>query len=434
MFPLFELLIAALALAAVGWAIHDRIALTRIRALHESAVTMAEGATSRADEFEMRFEDAQDTINDLNQQRAALEARGEQIQANFEAQKQAMRDEFKSLSAQILESREKAFEARSSESLGTLLEPLKTQIKSFSERTEQINKDNTTHHATLQNELKQLKELNRKITDEASNLTQALKGDSKLQGNWGEMQVELILDRAGLTKGLEYEREVSITEGEQRYRPDVIVHLPEGKHLVVDSKVSLTAWMDVVNAGEDPIRAAAMVRHLDSIKKHIDGLSKKDYAKLNGLQTPDFVLMFMPIEPAFQAAFQAQPDLYQYAFERNIIIVVPSTLLGMLRTVANIWAQQKRGESARQLAEEATKLHDKLRIFSERFEELGKLIDRTQSQFDKTRTSITGRGALVRTIQSFEEKGVQFKKELPASLLDAVDGPADAEPATGEPT
>lgn len=363
--------------------------------------------------------DCQAELSQAKQDVAALAAREQQLRENFEAQRGALRDEFKSLSAELLDQRAKALEERSSESLQTLLGPLREQIQSFRDRAEQINRDTASGNATLQAELKQLKELNRQITDEAANLTLALKGDSKQQGNWGEMQVELILDRAGLTKGLEYEREVSMqSEDGQRFRPDVIVNLPDQRHIIVDSKVSLTAWTDVVNAPDEAHRQTALVRHLDSIKRHVDGLSKKDYANLIGVSSPDFVLMFMPIEPAFQAAFEAQPDLYQYAFERNIIIVVPSTLLGMLRTVYGIWAQQKRNENARELADEATKLQDKLRIFLEKFEELGKLVERTGKSYEDATKSLTGRGALVRTIDSFRDKGVQFKKEMPASLVE----------------
>ena len=433
MFPLSEVLLGLVALAfgVLWWRSQQAQRLDADRAsVAESELKVAQSLLNQAQSEQQRLQTSLDQVNqDLNQaneRNAALSAREAQLRENFETQRGALRDEFKALSSEMLEQRAKALEERSQESMSAVLAPLKEQIKTFRERTEQINRDATASHATLQSELKQLKELNQQITDEAANLTLALKGDSKQQGNWGEMQVELILDRAGLTRGLEYEREVSMESDEgQRFRPDVVVKLPEERCMIIDSKVSLTAWVDVVGAEDPAERAFALKRHLDSIKRHVDSLSKKDYAGLFGSRSPDFVLMFMPIEPAFQAAFEKQPDLYQYAYERNIIIVVPSTLLGMLRTVQNIWAQQRRNENSRELAEEATKLQDKLRIFAEKFDDLGKSIDRAHRSYQDATKSLTGRGALVRTIESFKEKGVQFKKALPSHLIENHEDDSD---------
>lgn len=363
---------------------------------------------------EAALSEAQNTISDLRQEQADLNARRDEMTRAFESQKQALKDEFQALSQSILKSRTEEFKKDSTESIGHLLTPLKDQIAAFQKRVNEVHQDSSTANSALKNELENLKNLNQRITDEASNLTQALKGDSKAQGNWGEMQVEMILDRSGLVKGQEYQREQHLTDDQgASFRPDFTVNLPEGRHLVIDSKVSLVAWTEYVEADTDQGRDAAMKRHIASISKHIDGLAGKNYPSLKGLNAPDFVLMFMPIEPAFLAAFQADPDLYARAFEKGVIVVVPSTLLGTLRTVANLWSLQKQGENAAEIAEQASKLQDKLRIFMEKFEKVGKQLDTANRTFEDAQKSLCGRGGLRSVVNTFEQKGVRFKQPLP---------------------
>ena len=358
-------------------------------------------------------------IGELQRQQADLMARREELERSFEAQRKSLKDEFQGLSQEILKTRTEEFKKDSQESLGHLLNPLKDQISAFQKRVNEVHQDSSNANSALKNELENLKNLNQRITDEASNLTLALKGDSKTQGNWGEMQVEMILDRSGLIKGQEYERESSHTDDEgAHYRPDFVVNLPEGRHLVIDSKVSLVAWTEFVEAEDEAQQALAMKRHIASISKHIDSLSGKNYPKLKGLNAPDFVLMFMPIEPAFLAAFQADPDLYARAFEKGVIVVVPSTLLGTLRTVANLWSLQKQGENAADIAAQASKLQDKLRVFMDRFEKVGTQMDTAKRTYDDAVKSLTGRGGITAVVKGFEEKGVRFNKPLPQIQAD----------------
>lgn len=370
-------------------------------------------------EREAQLDRARQQISSLEQRQAELQARREELERSFDAQKSALKDEFQNLSQSILKTRTDEFKKDSQESLGHLLSPLREQISAFQKRVNEVHQDSSNANSALKNELENLKNLNQRITDEATNLTLALKGDSKTQGNWGEMQVEMILDRSGLIKGQEYHREQHLTDEEGvSYRPDFVVNLPEGRHLIIDSKVSLLAWTEFVEAQSDEQREAAMKRHVASISKHIDQLSAKNYPKLKGLNAPDFVLMFMPIEPAFLAAFQANPELYATAFEKGVIVVVPSTLLGTLRTVANLWSLQKQGESAADIAEQASKLQDKLRIFMEKFDKIGAQMDTLRKSYDDATRTLGGRGGLSSVVGTFEKKGVRFKQSLPELGVD----------------
>ena len=370
-------------------------------------------------ERETQLDRARQQISSLEQRQAELQARREELERSFDAQKSALKDEFQNLSQSILKTRTDEFKKDSQESLGHLLSPLREQISAFQKRVNEVHQDSSNANSALKNELENLKNLNQRITDEATNLTLALKGDSKTQGNWGEMQVEMILDRSGLIKGQEYHREQHLTDEDgTSYRPDFVVNLPEGRHLIIDSKVSLLAWTEFVEAQSDEQREAAMKRHVASISKHIDQLSAKNYPKLKGLNAPDFVLMFMPIEPAFLAAFQANPELYATAFEKGVIVVVPSTLLGTLRTVANLWSLQKQGESAADIAEQASKLQDKLRIFMEKFDKIGAQMDTLRKSYDDATRTLGGRGGLSSVVGTFEKKGVRFKQSLPELGVD----------------
>lgn len=457
MFPLFETIIGGIAvLTAVAAGVYfqrDRANQARLQHLQSELAAAQSDAVTQSTELQalqvalaeqrgraelnerlqdelaerdQALESARQTIAQLERQQADLKARREELERSFETQRKALKNEFASLSQDILKSRTDEFKKDSQESLGHLLTPLRDQITAFQKRVNEVHQDSSNANSALKNELENLKSLNQRITDEASNLTQALKGDSKTQGNWGEMQVEMILDRSGLLKGQEYERESNHKDEDgANLRPDFIVNLPEGRHLIIDSKVSLVAWSEYVDATTEEEKAVAMKRHVDSINKHIDGLSAKNYPKLKSLNAPDFVLMFMPIEPAFLAAFQAQPELYARAFEKGVIVVVPSTLLGTLRTVANLWSLQKQGENAAEIAAQASKLQDKLRIFLEKFEKVGNQLAQANKTYAEASTSLAGRGGLTTVVKGFRDKGVRFNKELPEIQLD--DSASDAE-------
>jgi DNA recombination protein RmuC len=232
--------------------------------------------------------------------------------------------------------------------MDTLLKPFRDQLSDFRQRVETVHTTETRDRQALRSEIKSLQELNRQITEEASNLTRALKGDKKIQGNWGELILERVLERSGLRKGIEYETQGSYRDSDnQLLRPDVVVHLPDSRNLVIDSKVSLVAYQQWVISDEGSARDAALKQHMDAVRNHIRSLSDKDYSQLNGLRSPDFVLLFMPIEPAFVAAFQHDDSLFSEAFERKIIVVTPTTLLATLRTIENIWRYERQSQNAR---------------------------------------------------------------------------------------
>jgi len=264
-----------------------------------------------------------------------------------------------------------------------------------------------------------LRDLNQQITAEASQLTQALKGDKKMQGNWGEIQVEMILDRSGLIKGSEYQREPNFKDDDkQNKRPDFIIKLPDNKHLIIDSKVSLVDFNRFVVATDEAEKALALKAHIKAVENHIKSLSEKAYQGIEGMNSPDMVLMFMPVEPAFLAAFQQQPELYNSAFEKRVIVVTTSTLLATLKTVSSIWSIERQNKSARQLAELAGRVYDKLRIVTEKVGKLEQQLGTAQKTCDEVQRSLSGHGSLTTTIGKFQKLGVRVKKELPAEILD----------------
>jgi DNA recombination protein RmuC len=317
---------------------------------------------------------------------------------------------------------------------------------------ETVHTTETRDRQALRSEIKSLQELNRQITEEASNLTRALKGDKKIQGNWGELVLERVLERSGLRKGIEYETQGSYRDSDnQLLRPDVVVHLPDSRNLVIDSKVSLVAYQQWVISDEGSARDAALKQHMDAVRNHIRSLSDKDYSQLNGLRSPDFVLLFMPIEPAFVAAFQHDDSLFSEAFERKIIVVTPTTLLATLRTIENIWRYERQSQNARLIAERASAVYDKLRVFVEAMERLGAQLHTAQGSYDSAMNTLTrGRGNLISQANRFVELGVRVKKELPKAVTEQaevdpetdsdsdsdsdLDSGPDSEPAPGRNT
>ena len=337
--------------------------------------------------------------------------------------KELMKQEFSNLANDIFEAKGKVITEQNTERLETLLKPFKEQLGDFRNKVEEAHKQDNVGRAALKQQLENLHQLNQKMTDEAGNLAKALKGDKKLQGNWGEMQVEKILDSSGLIKGEEYDRESNFKdEYGQNKRPDFIVYLPEGKHLIIDSKVSLVDYMAYVNAEDEQERKAAIARHIQSIRNHINGLNEKDYPGLPEIKAPDFVFMFMPVEPAFIAAFQYDPQLFNDAFEKRIVVVTPTTLLATLRTVANLWTIERQNANARKLADKARQVYDKLRVFVEKMEKLDIQLSTARSTYDEAMGSLKhGRGNLISQASRFLELGVRVKKELPGKTMETAD-------------
>ena len=338
----------------------------------------------------------------------------------LEQSREQLKKEFSHLASDIFDERQKQFKATNKEQISDILKPFGEDLQKFNKRVNDIHDKQTEGNASLKQELQQLKELNKRITDEAANLTKALKGETKTQGNWGEMQVEMILEQSGLRKGESYEREPNFKDDDNNnFRPDFIVNLPEGKHIIIDSKVSLTAYSNFVGEDDEVASQQYLKQHIDSIKKHINELSEKDYPSLNGLESPDFVLMFMPVEPAFNVAFSIDNHLFNEAFQKNIVVVTPTTLLATLKTVANIWSIELQNRNAKKIADEASKIYERLRVFVEKMEKVGAQLNTTSKGYDEAMKTLSeGRGNLVRTVDNFRELGVRVKKELPASVLE----------------
>ncbi|MAK90238.1 MAG: DNA recombination protein RmuC [Oleibacter sp.] len=341
--------------------------------------------------------------------------------------KEQMLKEFEHLSQKIFEEKNRQFSEQSQKGLDSLLTPFKDQLEGLRKKVEDVYVADAKDRTELKTQIENLHKLNQQMTSEAHALTTALRGEKKMQGNWGEMVLETVLERSGLRKGEEYVREqVHQDDGGKTYRPDVIINLPEGKHIVVDAKVSLNAYTDYVNAEDDVQRDAALKRHIDAVRNHIRGLSEKAYQQLLGINSPDFVFLFMPVEPAFMLAFQQDEKLFNDAFEQRIVVVTPTTLLATLRTVASIWAIERRNKSTEKLAEQAGKVYDKLVLVVEKFEKVGNQLGTVQKSYDDAWNSMkTGRGNLLSQADTFRKLGVRSKKELDKKLTQEANSEAD---------
>ena len=341
--------------------------------------------------------------------------------------KKRMTVEFENLANKILEDKSKRFTDQNKTNLDELLKPMHTQLGDFRKRVDQIHHEDSKSRSTLQGQIEQLNTLNQQMNKEAKNLTRALKGDNKAQGNWGEMILEKVLEQSGLRKGKEYEIQRAFRDSENSLlKPDVIVHLPEEKDIVIDSKVSLIHYNEYINNEDETEQKNALAAHVNSVRKHINDLGGKDYSSLKGLRSLDFILMFMPIDAAFMAAFQADEKLFNTAFEKKIVVVTPTTLLATLRTIENIWRYERQNENSRQIADKAGTIYDKLRGFLEDFEKIGKQLDTVHSTYDGAMNKLTrGKGNLIRQAEGFVELGVKVKKEMPKSITGIAEGETD---------
>jgi DNA recombination protein RmuC len=329
---------------------------------------------------------------------------------------------FETLASAILEDKTKRFTEQNQTNLNQLLEPLKIKISEFQGEVHKVYVQEGKDRSALAEQVKQLMALNNQLSKDAHNLTSALKGQAKAQGNWGELILERVLEASGLRKGHEYDVQESHTRADgSRAQPDVVVHLPEDRHLIVDAKVSLTAYEEHANAETDHQRDAAMKRHLDSVRAHIRELSEKNYQQLYGLQSLDFVLMFIPVEPAFMLAISHDSDLWQDAWEKNVLLVSPSTLLFVVRTVAHLWRQEQQSRNAQEIASQGGKLYDKLVGFVEDLENLGTKLKQAQSAYDGAYNKFSGgRGNVIRQAEQLKNLGVKPTKHLPKKLIDST--------------
>ena len=329
--------------------------------------------------------------------------------------------EFENLANKILDEKSTKFTQQNKENLKQILNPLQEKIQTFERKVEISNKENTERHIKLGEQLKFLNEQNIKISTEANNLTKALKGESKTQGNWGELILERVLEKSGLEKGREYELEKSfnIEDGnKKRLRPDVIIHLPENKKMIVDSKVSLTAYEQFVNAEDDIQKSQFLKEHIQSLNRHVQQLSDKKYEDLYEIESPDFVLLFVPIEPAFAVAVNHDNELYNKAFEKNIVIVTPTTLLATLRTIDSMWNNEKQQQNALEIAKQAGALYDKFEGLMNDLTKVGKKMDDAKNEYKGAMNKLfEGSGNLIRRVENIKKLGAKAKKQLPESMI-----------------
>ena len=377
------------------------------------------------DERNQQCECLQEQLTRANILTAQLQARLEEQQKHGAEKLKLLQDaetqlklQFENLANQIFEAKTKQFKEQNNSSLNEIVSPLKEQLGDFKKRIEHVYEHETRDRVTLREEISQLRQDTQKMNQEALNLTRALKGDNKTQGNWGEMILEKVLEESGLRKGIEYDPQGAFRNDDNSlFKPDVIIRLPGDKDVVVDSKVSLVAYERYCSTEDDGERIKALKEHTLAVRQHIKGLSEKDYSSLKGLRSLDFVLLFMPIEAAFMAAFQADEKVFADAFEHKIIVVTPTTLLATLRTIENIWRYERRNENARIIAEKAGSLYDKIRGFVEDLDKLGNQLSTVNKTYTGVMGKLTqGQGNLIRQANSFVELGVKVKKAIPKNI------------------
>lgn len=362
------------------------------------------------------------------QQLAKAEAEFSNLREKLVTQKQEMEDlqkkfttEFENIANKILEKNSEKFTATNQKNMGDVLNPLKEKIELFERKVEDTYKQGLKDQTDLRAELKKLFDLNSKISEEANNLTKALKGDVKKQGNWGEVVLERILERSGLNEGTQgYRKQFSDTaEDGRRFQPDIVINLPDNKHIIVDSKVSLIAYERAVNAENEEERAKYVKDHILSLKTHCKGLSEKHYQSARHLNSPDFVLLFIPIESSFSIAIQEDQDIFSYAWDLKVVLVSPSTLLATLRTIASIWQQENQTRNAMEIARQGGALYDKFVGFISDMEKMGKSISNSQSTYNDAMSKLhTGSGNLVSRVESIKKLGAKTTKDLPKLMLE----------------
>lgn len=336
----------------------------------------------------------------------------------FEQNRQLLLDQFKLLAAQILEDRAQQFSSQSEQQLGRLIEPLRERMLEFRAKLEETQLKDSERQALLRAELTQLKTLNQQMSQEAHRLSTALQGQSKMQGHWGELVLANVLERSGLRDGIDFKKEVSFQTDKVRKRPDAIIYLPQNKHIVIDAKVSLNAYTRYINADDEQIRQIAIQEHLRAISDRIQELSARTYHELPGLNTPEIVFMFMPIESAFADAMRADPNLFQQALDRQIVIATPTTLLTSLQIVRQLWRFEDQHQHSAELADRASKVYKKLVSFVSSLEAVGQSLDRARESYDKAMGQlVSGKGNLIQLAKDFEGLGIAVQTSLPDALV-----------------
>ena len=377
-----------------------------------------------------RLQDSESRLQQLASDKARLEERlaGQEEKLTFaEKSREQLKQEFENLSARIFEQRGKQLQEQQQQGLDGMLKPFREQLADFRRRVDQIHSDETRAQASLIEQLSQLRSLNQQMHEDARNLTDALKGQGKTQGNWGEMILERVLESSGLTRGREYETQVTLKDDSgQRRLPDAIVHLPENKDVVIDAKVSLVAYERLSSASTSEEREQALRDHLMSLRSHIKGLDIKDYSGLEGIRSLDFVLLFIPIEGAFMVAMEQDSSLYTDAFARNIVLVSPTTLLVTLRTIQNIWRYEYQNRNALDIADRAGKICDQVSLVTESLDDVGDKLAKATSSWEQTRKRLTtGNGNLLRQAHQLKDLGAKARRSLPSPEEDDDAGVQD---------
>lgn len=401
--------------------------------------SLIDSLQKRAEALQTEKSDALQKIQALQTEQQELTNKIADLSAKLEAEhkqglekiillndaKEQLSDKFKTLANEILEEKSKKFIEQNQSNLGYLLEPLKNQLQEFKGKVEEVYVQEGKERSALAEQLKHMMSLNQQLSKDAHNLTRALKGDNKAQGSWGELILERVLDASGLRKGHEYDvQESHKHEDGGRLQPDVVIHLPEDKHLIIDSKVSIVAYSNYVAAESDEIRHLALKQHIESCKSHIRSLSEKKYQNIYGIKSLDFVLMFIPIEPAFMLAIAHDGELWQEAWRKNILLVSPSTLLFVVRTVAHLWRQEQQNKNAQDIAKRGAELYDKVAGFVSDMGVLGERLTQAKDSYDKAYSKLSkGKGNVLRQVEMLKELGVKPTKQLP--VLEQLDDEAD---------
>ncbi|ETN95952.1 DNA recombination protein RmuC [Zhouia amylolytica] len=426
------LIIIALIFGAIGIFLGIYIQKLKSRSEESSALERENQLKNSVEELRSVIVSEKEAYKELQKERESIFIQLTKKEADFENLKQKNLEykeeveqlqekftkDFQILANKILEEKSEKFTLQNKENIKNILNPLQEKIQLFEKRVEDSNKESITRHSALQEQLKNLRELNQQITKEASNLTKALKGDTKMQGNWGELVLERVLEKSGLEKGSEYTVQNSFTtEDGKRVLPDVIINLPDNKKMIVDSKVSLIAYERFVNEEDELLKPGLLKEHVNSIKKHVDQLSAKNYHDLYKIESPDFVLLFIPMEPAFAIASQEEPQLYNTAFEKNIVIVTPSTLLATLRTIDSMWQNDKQHKNALDIAIQAGRLYDQFKNLLDDLEKVGKQLQTVQNTYSSSMTKLTGRGNLLTRIEKLKKLGAKASKQIDQKWL-----------------
>jgi len=389
----------------------------RLRNLYSENEKLADSlaaVTRQREHFQLQLTKAEAEMDGLREKLVSQKGEMEDLQKKFTT-------EFENIANKILEKNSEKFTATNQKNIGDVLNPLKEKLELFEKKVEDTYKQGLKDQTDLQAELKKLFDLNSKISEEAGNLTRALKGDTKKQGNWGEVVLERILERSGLNEGPQgYKKQFSdISDEGRRIQPDIVINLPDSKHIIIDSKVSLIAFERAVNAIDEEERMKWVREHLSSLKTHIRGLSEKHYQTARQLNSPDFVLLFIPIEASFGLAVQEDQELFSFAWDMKVVLVSPSTLLATLRTIASVWQQENQTRNAIEIARQGGALYDKFAGFVTDLEKIGKNLSATQNSYSDAMNKLhTGSGNLLGKVENLKKLGAKTSKELPAGYIE----------------